>query len=99
MIYCLLKLLISSIGSLVDYIFFQLIWLFESLVFGKNNVIMQEESEVKWLPLRLNIIPLLDKQARSVLDLYLATRKEILEGDILSIQKLIRIKEEVKANL
>ena len=60
---------------------------------------MQEESEVKWLPLRLNIIPLLDKQARSVLDLYLATRKEILEGDILSIQKLIRIKEEVKANL
>ena len=99
MIYCLLKLLISSIGSLVDYIFFQLIWLFESLVFGKNNVIMQEESEVKWLPLRLNIIPLLDKQARSVLDLYLATRKEILEGDILSIQKLIRIKEEVRANL
>jgi hypothetical protein len=60
---------------------------------------MQEESEVKWLPLRLNIIPLLDKQARSVLDLYLATRKEILEGDILSIQKLIRIKEEVRANL
>lgn len=60
---------------------------------------MQEESEVKWLPLRLNIIPLLDKQVRSVLDLYLATRKEILEGDILSIQKLIRIKEEVRYNL
>jgi hypothetical protein len=60
---------------------------------------MQEECEVKWLPLRLNIIPLLDMQARRVLDLFLATRKEILEGDILSIQKLIRIKEEVTANL
>jgi hypothetical protein len=60
---------------------------------------MQEESEVKWLPLRLNTIPLLDKQVRSVLDLFLATRKEILEGDILSIQKLIRIKEEVRAIL
>lgn len=53
------------------------------------------ESEIKWLPLRLNIIPLIDKQARSVLNLYLSTRKEIINGDILSIQKLTAIKQEV----
>jgi hypothetical protein len=53
------------------------------------------ESEIKWLPLRLNVLPLIDKQAKAVLQLYLATRKEIVDGDILSIQKLITIKQEV----
>jgi hypothetical protein len=53
------------------------------------------DSEIKWLPLRLNILPLIDKQARAVLQLYITTRQEIMNGDILSIRKLIAIKEEV----
>lgn len=53
------------------------------------------EGEIKWLPLRLNILPLIDRQARAVLQVYLATHREIMEGDILSIQKLVAMKQEV----
>jgi hypothetical protein len=47
------------------------------------------------VPLRLNILPLVDRQARAVLQAYLATHREIMEGDILSIQKLVALKQEV----
>jgi len=51
--------------------------------------------EIKWLPLRLNIIPLIDRQTHSVLSIFLALRKEIAEGDILAVQKLSDLKANV----
>jgi hypothetical protein len=55
--------------------------------------------QIKWLPLRLNILPLIHKQVKHVLDLFLLTRAEIQEGDILSLEHLKNMRQEVKQSL
>ncbi len=52
-------------------------------------------NEFRWLPLRLNILPLIHKQVYQVLDLFLLTRADILEGDILALEGLQLIKKNV----
>jgi hypothetical protein len=51
--------------------------------------------EVKWLPLRLNILPLLQKQAQHVLAIFITMLGEINKGDILAISRLTDLKEQV----
>lgn len=55
--------------------------------------------EVKWLPLRLNIIPLIDRQTRQVLVVFQQVRDDILQGDILAVQRLQELKETIRQRL
>lgn len=43
---------------------------------------------MKWLPLRNYNIPLIDRQIDCAIELYNETRESIMEGDILSVQKM-----------
>ena len=56
-------------------------------------------NEFSWLPLRLNILPLIHKQAHWLHARFLRTRTQILEGDILALQTLLTLRERVPSLL
>jgi hypothetical protein len=62
---------------------------------GFDSIIVMEEETVHWIPLRLNNLTIIHMQALAVLDRFLVTRAEILEGDILGLQTLRDIQESV----
>lgn len=53
-----------------------------------DKSVIIEMHEIKWLPLRLNTLPLIDRQVTAVSEIYRFLREEILRGDILAIEHL-----------
>ena len=43
---------------------------------------------MKWFPLRLDYIPIIDRQARSLGPIVANLKEEIENGDIIAVQKL-----------
>ena len=51
--------------------------------------------DLNWMPLRLNVLPVIHQQTQHVLDMFLSTRAQILEGDILGLQTVYDIRDKV----
>ena len=49
-------------------------------------------NDFNWLPLRLNILPLLHKQTQKIFDVFLLTKQQVMDGDILSLQTITSIR-------